>query len=276
MKSFLHRFLSAGVLAVWGGIILTFFFTGRIRAYLHPTFQPFALVAGIVLICMAVLVVLSPKSAAQHGSRSSIGSILASLFLVAPLFLTFSKTLDRFSASTVANRVYVQDLAQLPGAKPPEQTPSPVEPPLPDDGSPSANSQPANPPQDDQYMLPKNKKGQVQAGVVDFLYAAQLPEIRDQLENKPVEVVGQLMPAKTNNPKGNRYVVIRMMMTCCAADAQPVALPIEPQIKPELPEMAWVKVTGTAAFPLEGGQRKPLIQNAVIEKIEPPEDPYLY
>jgi len=43
-----------------------------------------------------------------------------------------------------------------------------------------------------------------------------------------------------------------------------------------LPEMAWVKVTGTAAFPLEGGQRKPLIQNAVIEKIEPPEDPYLY
>ncbi len=276
MNSFLHRLLSAGVLAVWGGILLTFFFTGRIRAYLHPTFQPFALMAGIVLTCMAVLVVLSPKSAAPHGSRSSIGSILASLFLVALLFLTFSKTLDRFSASTVANRVYVQDLAQLPGAQPLAQTPGSIETPLPDDGSPSANSPPADAAQDDQYLLPKNKAGQVRAGVMDFLYAAQLPEVREQLESKPVEVVGQLMPAKDHNPKGNRYVIIRMIMTCCAADAQPVALPIEPQIKPELPEMAWVKITGTAAFPLEGGQRKPVIQNATLEQIGPPEEPYLY
>jgi uncharacterized repeat protein (TIGR03943 family) len=276
MKSFLHRFLTVGVLTVWGGVILTFFFTGRIRAYLHPTFQPFALVAGVVLIGMAVLVVLSPKTAAPHGSRSSIGSVLASLFLVAPLFLTFSKTLDRFSASTVANRVYVQDLAQLPAAQSPATAPGIVEPPLPDDGTRSANSQPANASQEDQSLLPKNKAGQVRAGVMDFLYAAQLPEVRDQLENKPVEVLGQLMPAKANNPKGNRYVIIRMIMTCCAADAQPIALPIEPQAKPELPEMAWVKVTGTAAFPVEGGQRKPVIRNATLEPIEPPEEPYLY
>jgi uncharacterized membrane protein YcgQ (UPF0703/DUF1980 family) len=65
-------------------------------------------------------------------------------------------------------------------------------------------------------------------------------------------------------------------MTCCAADAQPVVLPIEPQQKPDLPDMTWVKVTGKASFPVEGGKRKPLIQNAVIEKIDPPEKPYLY
>jgi putative membrane protein len=67
-----------------------------------------------------------------------------------------------------------------------------------------------------------------------------------------------------------------MMMTCCAADAQPVVLPIEPQQKPDLPDMTWVKVAGKAAFPVEGGKRKPLIQNAVIEKIDPPEKPFLY
>jgi len=150
----------------------------------------------------------------------------------------------------------------------------PIEGALPNDGSQTAQS--ANTAQDDKYLLPKNKLGQVQAQVVDFLYAAQLPEIRDQLENKPVEVIGQLMPAKTNNPKGNRFVVIRMMMTCCAADAQPIALPIEPQQKPDLPDMTWVRVTGKAAFPIEGGQRKPLIQNAALEKIDAPEDPYLY
>ena len=40
--------------------------------------------------------------------------------------------------------------------------------------------------------------------------------------------------------------------------------------------MTWVKVTGKAAFPIEGGHRKPLIQNAAIEKIDAPQDPYLY
>lgn len=277
MKSLFHRVLTAGVLSVWGAVLLTFYFSGRIRAYLHPNFQPSALVAGFVLICMAFLVSIAPKTAKTPIARSSIWSVIASLILVAPLLLAFSTTLDRFGANTVSNRIYVQDLAQIPGTRSPTAAPGIVEPALPDDGSntPSANSQ-STTSQEDQYLLPKNKQGQVRAQVVDFLYAAQLPDVRGQLENKMVEVIGQLMPAKTNNPKGNRFVVIRMMMTCCAADAQPVALPIEPKEKPELPEMTWVKVTGTAAFPVEGGQHKPIVRNAVLEKIEPPEEPYLY
>lgn len=275
MTSVFHRFLTAGVLAVWGTVLLTIFFTGRICAYLHPTFQPLALVAGCALVGFAFLVLIAPETANVHGSaaRSSVGSVLASLILVVPLLLAFSTTSDSFGASAVANRIYVQDLAQLPGARLPAaaQSSSPVEPALPDDGSPSAKAN-----QDDQFSLPKNKLGQIQAQVVDFLYATQLPEVRVELENKPVEVVGQLMPAKTNNPKGNRYVLIRMLMTCCAADAQPVALPIEPQRKPDLPDMTWVKVTGKAGFPVEGGQHKPLIQDAVIEKIDPPGEPFLY
>ena len=277
MTSTFHRFLTAGVLMLWGTILLTIYFTGRICAYLHPNFQPFALVAGCLLVCFASLVLIAPASANAHsGARSSVWSVLTSLILVAPLLLAFSNTLDSFGASTVANRVYVQDLAQLPSAQLPAsgQPSGTVEVPLPDDGSNTAKS--TNTAQDDKYLLPKNKQGQVQAQIVDFLYAAQLPEIRDQLEGKPVEVIGQLMPAKTNNPKGNRLVVVRMMMTCCAADAQPIALPIEPQQKPELPEMTWVRVTGKAAFPIEGGHRKPLIQNAAIEKIDAPQDPYLY
>jgi len=258
MTSLFQRFLTAGVLALWGNVLLIIFFTGRICAYLHSNFQPFTLVAGCLLVCFAFLVLIAPATANAHAAaRSSVWSVLTSLILVAPLLLAFSSTLDSFGAGTVAKRVYVQDLAQLPSAQP-------------------AAAQSANTPQDDKYLLPKNKRGQVQAQIVDFLYAAQLPEVRVQLENKPVEVIGQLMPAKTNNPKGNRFVVIRMMMTCCAADAQPIALPVEPQKKPDLPDMTWVKVTGQAAFPVEGGQRKPLIQDAAIEKIDAPEDPYLY
>ncbi len=67
-----------------------------------------------------------------------------------------------------------------------------------------------------------------------------------------------------------------MFMTCCAADVQPIALPIHPDSKPGLPDMTWVKVSGTASFPVVGGDRHPLIEKATIEKTDPPEDTFLY
>ena len=271
MTSLLHRFLSAGVLTVWGTTLLAFFFTGRISAYLHANFQPLTLLTGCILVAFAFLVLIAPETTSSHGSnaRSTTRSVLASLFLVAPLFLAFVNTRDSFGAAAVSNRTYVQDLAQLPSAQPPSGSLA-VGPLLP--GEDPATTSSVN----DNFALPKNKQGQVQAQVIDFLYATQLPEIREQLENKPVELIGQLMPAKTNNPKGDRFVVIRMVMTCCAADAQPVAIPVEPVERPQFPDMTWVRVGGEATFPLEGGQRKPLIQHATLEKIDPPKEPFLY
>jgi uncharacterized repeat protein (TIGR03943 family) len=276
MKSVLRRALTAGVLALWGAVLLAIYFTGRICAYLHPTFQPFALAAGCLLVVFAILVLFAPVVGNAHAvARSSLWTVISSLILLAPLLLAFANTLDSFGASTVANRVYVQDLAQLPSVQPPTTASQPgnIKGALPGDNS---TPQTGSPSPEDKFLLPKSKQGLVSAEVVDFLYAAQLPEVRAQLEDKGVEVIGQLMPAKTNNPKGNRFVVVRLMMTCCAADAQPIAIPIEPVQKPDLPEMTWVRVTGKAAFPLEGGQRKPIIQSASLEKIDPPLEPYIY
>ncbi|MDD5199557.1 MAG: TIGR03943 family protein [Terrimicrobiaceae bacterium] len=272
MTSILHRFLSSGILAVWGTVLCTFYFTGRISAYLHPTFQPFALAAGCALVVLAFLVLIAPDLEASHcpsPERPPVRGVLMALVLVGPLLVAFSNSQDSFGASAVSNRTYVQDIAQLPAAQPPAT----VEPALPDDGS---SAEAGDNKAADPYSFPKNKKGDIQAQVVDFLYAAQLPEMRTELENKQIEVIGQLMPAKTNNPQGSRYDVIRMFMTCCAADAQPVALPVEPRDKPGLREMTWVKVSGKATFPVIGGQRMPLIENGVIEKTDPPEDTYLY
>jgi uncharacterized membrane protein YcgQ (UPF0703/DUF1980 family) len=116
----------------------------------------------------------------------------------------------------------------------------------------------------------------VKAEVIDLLYAAQLPEMRPTFENKTVELIGQLMPAKEHNPDGNRYDLVRMFMTCCAADVQPIAIALQPAEKPTQPEMTWVKASGTATFPVIDGQRRPLLENVTIEKTDPPEDAYLY
>src|SRR4029077_14106641 len=101
---------------------------------------------------------------------------------------------------------------------------------------------PAAPPD----YLQRTTDGTIVAEVLDLLYAAQDNALRKDFEGKSVELVGQLMPDTSGNATGHRFKAVRMFMTCCAADARPVATLFEIEQKVGLPEMSWIKVTGTA------------------------------
>lgn len=287
MTLILQRLVSAAILMIWGSVLCAIYFSGRVTSYLHPTFQPLTAVCGCALVLLAVLVLVAPGGGDAAHATASTGSpwkkALGVLMLLIPLFVALATSKDSFGASTVMNRNYVEDVAQLPGGAPASAPSNTPDAPLPTNDSSSAS--PANTAStpavsdgegDAQTEVVKNKKGEIKAEVIDFLYAAQLPDMRSTFEDKQIEVIGQLMPAKENNPNGNRYDLVRMFMTCCAADVQPIALPIHPGAKPNQPDMTWVKVSGKATFPVIGGQRHPLIENATVEKTDPPEDTYLY
>ncbi len=112
--------------------------------------------------------------------------------------------------------------------------------------------------------------------MLDLLYAAQDNALRKDFENKPVELIGQLMPDTTNNASGKRFKAVRMFMTCCAADARPVATLFEVEVKPDMPEMSWIKVIGTATFPVENGRRVAVLKADKVVKCNPPEESMLY
>lgn len=257
----------------WGSVLCGLYFSSRLDAYLVPLFRPFTLACGVALVVLALLVLLAPgreeDAAGCAPSPAFWKQLLGAIALIVPLFLALATSRDQFGASMVANRNYVSDVSQLPGAAPAAASASPDDA-LPGEDAGSSSSGDATP------KLPTNAKGQLKAEVIDLLYAAQLPDMREEFENKQVEVIGQLMPSKENNPKGENYDIVRMFMTCCAADVQPVALPVHPGTKPAFPDMTWVKITGKATFPVVGGQRRPLVENAVVEKTDPPEDTYLY
>jgi len=69
---------------------------------------------------------------------------------------------------------------------------------------------------------------------------------------------------------------VRMFMTCCAADARPVATLVEAVTMPAFPEMTWVKITGTPSFPVEKGRRVSVLQAEKVEKTEPPPEAMIY
>jgi uncharacterized repeat protein (TIGR03943 family) len=69
----------------------------------------------------------------------------------------------------------------------------------------------------------------------------------------------------------------RFVITCCAADAYPVGLPVKlPPGQQNYPPDIWLEVEGQMQTEDLGGKRQLTIQANSIQKIPEPKDPYAY
>jgi uncharacterized repeat protein (TIGR03943 family) len=290
MNKLFSRWLPSATLAAWSAILLHFYLSGRIASFLHPMFRPWVLVAGIVLAAMAALFLFAGGdaaccTAAECGhplSRLSSGKVLTFLILLLPISVAALFSPDAFGKTAIQNRGIITDASALGLAPTREAVSKPVDLPLPTNTdantppapalAPSPVPAPAEPSPGD--YLQRTPEGHIVAEVLDLLYAAQDTTLRRDFESKSVVLVGQLMPDPAGN--GKRFKAVRMFMTCCAADARPVAVLVECEQLPEFPEMTWVKVTGTATFPTEKGRRTAVLAAKTIEKSDPPEESMLY
>lgn len=307
MNAAFRRWLPCITLAAWSAILLISWGTGHMRNLLTPDFRIGAVLAGIIMGLMALVFLIFPAdaaccSAAECGHsffKSSAGKIVTFLILLLPISAAAMFNTDSYSANIIKNSIAVTDASQL-GFKPRTGPPVPIDMPLPTKDpnnvpapatqtaqtTPATQAQPpaaapapaqasSQPPAPQDY-LQRTPDGHIVAEVLDLLYAAQDNALRKDFEGKPVELIGQLMPDATNNPDGKRFKAVRMFMTCCAADARPVAVLAEGTGKPGLPEMTWIKITGTATFPVENGKRIAILKAEKVEKCNPPEETMLY
>lgn len=279
----------------WGGIFLYFYGSGRLSAFLHPVFRPQVLIAGIAFVACAIILFLTrnQKAVCECGivencpelGRSPLGSSwLFPVMLLLPLAIAATFTNDSYSSNIFTTRGFVDSAASLPGvadkfSKIVVPTSPTIEPALP-----TANDKNDAPPPvedatvDDFFKADAN--GNIQVNVADLLYAAEEPTLRTPFAGKSAEIIGQFMPAKSNNPLGNRFKIVRLFMTCCASDAQPVSILIEHDPNVLLPtkvtEMAWTKIIGDITFPIENGRTIAVIHAKKIEPIDPPDESMLY
>ena len=107
--------------------------------------------------------------------------------------------------------------------------------------------------------------------VVDLLVAAQNPVLMKELNGKRIELTGQVLGTEAGN-----FRLLRLLILCCAADAQPLAVRIETHEKTKPVQMTWVKVVGRASFAKNGKGSIPVVTAEKITVIPQPEEPYLY
>jgi uncharacterized repeat protein (TIGR03943 family) len=266
MNPRLSRLSIPAVLLLWGVLILYFCLSGRIVSYLHPSFQWFAFASGVILTLLAAAVFLLPDGHCcdSHGSHALGLPSLA--MLVVPILATTSISQDHFSASTVLNRRVLEHIEDLPAFTPP------LDPPLPQhDGTVGEGTM-----MDPSLYLQTNTEGQILAETVDLMYAATDETMRSDFDGREVEVVGQLMPARTGSPDNNRFHLVRLFVMCCAADARPAGIIVQTNESLNFAEMDWVKVSGTATFPVENGRHKAVLHANRIIETEPPRESFIY
>jgi len=122
----------------------------------------------------------------------------------------------------------------------------------------------------------EDAKTLVSAKSVTILDLYYMPAI---YEGKRVKLIGML---HKNDPRvkkdfgRNMLIVFRFVITCCAADASPVALLVDGKDLPDLSENSWVEVEGTFNTKEKNGRRVAVLEKSSMKKTAQPRQPYLF
>lgn len=88
-------------------------------------------------------------------------------------------------------------------------------------------------------------------------------------KGKSVKVVGFVQPRDDSS-----FYISRFVISCCTVDASPIGIAVGSQEKFE--EGQWLEVTGTMDASEKDGTLAPMILSKSVQKIEEPDQPYLY
>jgi len=252
------RVFASLTLLEWGALLVYFYFSGRIASLLHPSFHLLVLVTGMLLGASGCLLwwreeMDVPSDACTAGccehslSGFSAGRLLSFLVLTVPIALAAVISPDSYGSVMVRNRGVFETVEKASSGTTP----------IPDRA--------AVPPETSQNEAPTT----VEIG--DLLMAAQTKSGMAQYDGKRVELIGQVFPLGER-----KFDLVRMLMLCCAADAQMLTVRVVSDHDLQLPAMKWAKATGRVGFIKKGDHGSPALTVEEIVPVQRPADPYVY
>ncbi|HCQ39489.1 MAG TPA: hypothetical protein DIV39_10075, partial [Verrucomicrobiales bacterium] len=120
---------------------------------------------------------------------------------------------------------------------------------------------------------PKTSEGNFLLQLTELYWSAGDEKIMKIYDGLPAQLEGRLIEEEpTLNPDNTRKRLYRVVMTCCAADAQVLGVPLEFSTSlPALADKTWITARGKVAFELIDGQHFAYLSDCEVEATEPPE-----
>ena len=251
--------LDAIAILAWGILLLKYWFTGKLNLLIHPDYFWLVIVTGVILILMAVIKGTQLfRSVQQRSAARRLGRNIPqpttmnqhlTLFppgwsgglLLATAILGLLITPKVFSSQTAVQRG-VTDTVTLTRSQP--QAFRSVT-------RPEARS------------------------LIDWVRTIDVYPEPDAYQGQKVKVQGFVVHSSTLPAE---YLTLsRFVITCCAADAYPVGLPVKlTQNRDAYPQDTWLEVEGQMITETLEGKRQVVISAKSLTKIPEPKNPYYY
>lgn len=232
---------------IWGILLLKYWLTGKLYLLLHPDYMWLAVVAGVFLVTLggwkAVQVMRSsrhrPLPNMQHFTLFPPGWSSALLVAVGIFGLQF--TPQPFSSGVAIDRGVTDTLAMT-------------------------RSQPQT------FRATSRSE---QRSIVDWVRTLSVYPEPDAYMGQKVNVQGFVI--QPPNLADNYLLISRFIITCCAADAYPVGLPVKLSgSRSAYPPDTWLQVEGTMTTETLNSQRQLVIQATALKPVPQPKNPYDY
>lgn len=246
IKTFLLPWLDVWAIAAWGILLLKYWLNGKLGLLIHPHYFWLAIVTAFALLVVSGLKgreLLRQRRATapsfQHLTLFPPGWSGALLLVTAIIGLLFT---PRVFASQIALQRGVTESVIL------------------------TRSQP---------QAFRSSRPPEERSLVDWVRTINVYPEPDSYTGQKVNVQGFVIHLAS---LPDQYLMLsRFVITCCAADAYPVGVPVLlPQSRKAYPPDTWLEVQGQMITENLAGKRQLTIQASSIQQIPEPKNPYDY
>lgn len=237
--------------------------TGKVLLYVNPRIIPYVKFAILTMIALSLFV-----SRDLFKAKRKV-NIKPYLFFIIPLFMAFLTPTTSVSSKSMA-LTRSKSTAQIESQQGNNSEEIKTNQEKPKDSTVTEN---ANSSKEDLELEMQNNV----IVVNDNSFIKWTQEITYNMlkyEGKKIELTGFVF--KDEHFKENEFVPARLMMSCCAADLQPVGLLCNYDKAKELNQDSWVIVTGKIKILDYNGEKTPVIIADTIKNTEKPKNEYVY
>jgi len=244
----LKRWLHPVVFASWTGFLIYLLVSHRYVAYLRPEFGLLLALAHFIAMGFMLAAIMRPVTA-----EMDMSAVLRALVLLVPILYSTAMP-DTLLGNQAFKKRFMGIGNGAIGQQAPSMTASPGVASLPGD----IDGAQAQPPQEltilDIYLDLNSYKGQ------------------------RVTVTGMILRDERFKPHfgGRDTAVYRFLITCCAADALPLAMVLDSDAADVFAKDQWVQVDGILDLQQINGRPVPIVAEPLIKPVEAPAEPYLF
>ncbi len=251
--------LDALTFLAWGILLLKYWLTGEIKLLIHPNYIILVVVTGGILFIVGLIklfqVYKNQKQKANNGGEAVVQHITLFPAGWSTFFLLGTAILGLFISPTVLG----SDMALQRGVR---------------DSLPLTKIQPET------FRVTVNPEDR---SLMDWIKTLNAYPEPDAYQGETVKVRGFVI--KIDQLADSYFLLAQFIITCCAIDAYPIALPVKIENKnQQYPSDTWLEIEGkmiSENLPLEGIQyqssaskRQVVIRAENITEIPTPRNPY--